>query len=103
MALIGFEALLRWQHPERGLIPPDEFIPLAEETGMMAAIGAFVLEQSLRQLAAWRRSQPELTVSINLTYRQLIDAGLFALLAARDADDGASRPTPCGSRSPSGR
>jgi diguanylate cyclase (GGDEF)-like protein len=81
-SLVGFEALVRWEHPERGLIAPDQFLPLAEETGMMGPIGAFVLEQSLRQLATWRESSPELTLSINLTRPQLVDAGLTAMLSA---------------------
>jgi diguanylate cyclase (GGDEF)-like protein len=76
----GVEALVRWQHPERGLITPSEFIPLAEETGIVHAIGEYVLEHALAQIVRWRRHHPELTMSVNLSFRQLEDAGLAARL-----------------------
>jgi diguanylate cyclase (GGDEF)-like protein len=76
----GLEALVRWQHPERGLIAPSEFIPLAEETGIVHAIGAYVLERALAQIVRWRHHRPEITVSVNLSVRQLEDAGLAAML-----------------------
>src|SRR5947209_6639994 len=79
--LSGFEALVRWQHPERGLIAPGEFIPLAEETGIVLTIGEYVLGEALRQLARWQRSRPGLTMSVNVSLRQLQDAGLASLLA----------------------
>jgi diguanylate cyclase (GGDEF)-like protein len=71
--LIGFEALLRWTHPHRGPIPPDVFIPLAEETGQIVPIGAFVLRQACRQLAAWHRRPgwQSLRLSVNLSAMQL--------------------------------
>jgi diguanylate cyclase (GGDEF)-like protein len=78
--VVGFEALLRWQHPERGTVAPDVFMPLAEESGMSAPIGAFVIEEALRQLSRWRQSRPELTVSVNLSPRQLEDPGLVPML-----------------------
>jgi diguanylate cyclase (GGDEF)-like protein len=80
--MTGFEALVRWEHPERGLIPPGEFIPLAEETGIMIPIGEYVIDSALRQLAAWHGAQPDLTISINLSPRQLEDTGLASMLAA---------------------
>jgi EAL domain-containing protein (putative c-di-GMP-specific phosphodiesterase class I) len=72
----AFEALLRWTHPERGLIPPDVFIPLAEETGEIVAIGAFVMEQACHQLATWQRlpGWGELNLNVNLSAAQLWQA-----------------------------
>ncbi|MEN9520633.1 MAG: hypothetical protein RLZZ381_3221, partial [Cyanobacteriota bacterium] len=75
--LVGFEALIRWQHPERGSISPVEFIPIAEDTGLILDIGQWLLRESCRQLQAWRKqfaSIPEidsLKMSINLASQQL--------------------------------
>jgi diguanylate cyclase (GGDEF)-like protein/PAS domain S-box-containing protein len=71
-SMVGAEALLRWQHPERGLVGPADFIPLAEESGLIVPIGAWVLEQACRQLVAWQRDQPSMTVSVNLSVRQVL-------------------------------
>jgi EAL domain-containing protein (putative c-di-GMP-specific phosphodiesterase class I) len=81
-AVAGLEALVRWQHPERGLIGPDQFMPLAEETGLSLAIGEYVLGQALRQLSRWRRSKPNVSIAVNLSVGQLEDAGLASVLAA---------------------
>jgi len=68
----GAEALLRWQHPERGLVFPDFFIPLAEETGLIADLGQFVIAAACEQLQAWRAAVlPPLTVAVNVSARQL--------------------------------
>ena len=70
----GVEALLRWMHPERGMIPPLSFIPLAEETGLIVQIGRWVLEQACQQAAALHeraKTSPPLTVSVNLSVKQL--------------------------------
>jgi diguanylate cyclase (GGDEF)-like protein len=77
----GFEALVRWQHPERGLLAPAQFLPLAEETGLVLQIGEYVIEQALQQLVHWRSTNPEVTISVNLSVRQLEDTGLVAMLA----------------------
>jgi len=69
--LVGVEALLRWQHPERGLVMPDTFIPLAEKTGLILEIGRWVIDEACRQLMAWRAEGREVpTVSVNLSPTQ---------------------------------
>jgi diguanylate cyclase (GGDEF)-like protein len=73
------EALLRWQHPTRGLVPPLDFIPLAEETGLIVPIGRWVLRQACRQVAAWQQEgEAPLGLSVNLSSRQFRDPGLVA-------------------------
>jgi diguanylate cyclase (GGDEF)-like protein/PAS domain S-box-containing protein len=74
--VVGAEALLRWHHPTRGLVSPADFIPLAEETGLIVPIGAWVLHEALRQAHAWRVAGRDLTISVNLSARQLMDPGL---------------------------
>ncbi len=69
--LVGFEALVRWNHPELGAIPPDQFIPLAEETGLISALGDVVLESACRQARVWMDQNHEWTISVNLSSRQL--------------------------------
>jgi len=74
--VIGVEGLIRWQHPERGLIPPAEFIPLAEESGLIVPVGTWVLEEACHQSARWHETHPEwppLRVAVNLSARQLTD------------------------------
>ncbi|MGE4293336.1 MAG: putative bifunctional diguanylate cyclase/phosphodiesterase, partial [Desulfovibrio sp.] len=71
--LVGFEALVRWQHPERGIVSPGEFIPLAEETGLIIDLGRQVLEEATRNMARWTRTYPEarnLQLSVNISARQ---------------------------------
>jgi diguanylate cyclase (GGDEF)-like protein/PAS domain S-box-containing protein len=73
------EALVRWQHPERGLVPPNDFIPLAEQTGLIVPIGTFVMATACRQLATWRRSRPEFSaigISVNMSPRELLRSDL---------------------------
>lgn len=78
--LCSMEALIRWQHPQRGLVPPIEFIPLAETTGMIVQIGAVVVEKVCAQLAQWRDAGlPIIPVSVNVSSRQLVDTDLQAL------------------------
>ncbi len=71
--IIGLEALVRWQHPESGLIPPDEFIPVAEETGQIIELGARVFQRVLDDLEAWRREGVAVPVAINVSPRQFTD------------------------------
>jgi diguanylate cyclase (GGDEF)-like protein/PAS domain S-box-containing protein len=73
LTLIGAEALLRWQHPRRGLIGPDAFISVAEESGMIVNIGEWVLEVACNQLAAWRARLPDFQMSVNLSVEQIRD------------------------------
>jgi diguanylate cyclase (GGDEF)-like protein len=82
--IVAVEALLRWQHPERGLVPPGEFIHVAEETGLISDISRWVLEQSCRQLQAWRREHGDdapQSVWVNLSVRQLAEGGLVRQVA----------------------
>jgi diguanylate cyclase (GGDEF)-like protein len=78
--VLGLEALIRWQHPTKGLLMPGEFIPLAEETGLILPLGAWMLDESLRQLGRWHEEIPEasgLWLAVNLSARQLGDPDLI--------------------------
>jgi EAL domain-containing protein (putative c-di-GMP-specific phosphodiesterase class I) len=82
---LGAEALVRWEHPERGMIPPMTFIPLAEDAGMIAAIGTWVREEALRQLSQWRADgtvTDDFYLSINVSPRQLSDPDLPLVVSA---------------------
>jgi len=82
--LTGAEALVRWQHPQRGLVCPAEFIPLAEETGLILPLGQWVLETACNQLVAWaaRPNMAHLTVAVNVSVRQFRDAGFVDQVVA---------------------
>jgi diguanylate cyclase (GGDEF)-like protein len=75
-AIRSIEALVRWEHPERGLLLPASFISIAEKTGVIVDIGAWVIEQACADLQTWQQQRPDLTVSVNLSGRQLQDPGL---------------------------
>src|SRR5207249_2121099 len=78
--LSGFEALVRWQHPERGLISPAEFIPVAEETSLIVPIGRLVMAEACRQLRQWEEQFPtsrDLIMSINLSGKQIAQPDLI--------------------------
>ena len=73
----GFEALMRWHHPERGMVPPSEFIPVAEATGLIVKLGRWAIAQAVGDLSAWRgQFEDSLTMSVNLSPRQLRDPQL---------------------------
>jgi diguanylate cyclase (GGDEF)-like protein len=76
--ILGVEALLRWRHPRRGWVTPEDFIPLAEETGMISAIGRFVLRRSCVEAVAWSQMSPEFLLTVNLSGRQLHQDGFVA-------------------------
>jgi diguanylate cyclase (GGDEF)-like protein len=79
--LAGFEALVRWRHPEYGVIPPNEFIPIAEESGMIVPIGEWVLRSAVAQLAAWRADGlPPAPVAVNLSARQFLQSDVIAMV-----------------------
>ena len=83
--LIAFEALLRWQHPELGPVSPMDFIPIAEETGLIVPIGLWVVEQACRQLRRWQDRFPSrsgMTMNVNLSKRQITQADLCDTIAA---------------------
>ena len=81
--VVGVEALVRWQHPERGLILPTEFIPVAEETGLIIPLGRWVLEQACRQARLWESVRPDrtLSMSVNVSGRQVAEAAFVASVA----------------------
>ncbi|MFH1912817.1 MAG: EAL domain-containing protein [Pseudomonadota bacterium] len=81
--LYGFEALARWHHPERGVVSPGEFIPVAEETGLIVELGEQILEDACRTLSRWRSIYPaaaELIMSVNISARQFGEAGLVDMV-----------------------
>ena len=81
--IVGFEALLRWERPGFGLVVPADFIPLAEETGLIIPIGTWVLEEACRQAVAWQRAFPDLapSMSVNLSARQFDQPSLATIVA----------------------
>jgi diguanylate cyclase (GGDEF)-like protein/PAS domain S-box-containing protein len=93
--IVAVEALVRWQHPERGLVPPGDFIPVAEESGLILPIGDWVLREACSRLTAWQREgsvHPDVRVAVNVSARQLSDPNLpqtvAAALASTELDPG---------------
>jgi len=90
-SIVAMEALIRWRHPEHGLMPPDRFIPLAEEIGLILAIGHWVLRTACRQAAEWKRQlgrDAEVTMDVNLSARQLQDPALIGDVAGALRESG---------------
>jgi c-di-GMP-specific phosphodiesterase len=93
-AISGFEALARWRHPRRGVIPPDEFLPLCDEMGLLAELGSHMMKTSAIQLAEWRRvhrAAGELTVSVNLSTGEIDRENLVSDVARLLAQTGLPR------------
>jgi EAL domain-containing protein (putative c-di-GMP-specific phosphodiesterase class I) len=91
--LAGYEVMARWKHPERGLLPPGEFLALAEERGFINELGAHVLRSSLMQLAHWQTTAPNVgpvTLSVNLSARQLTDRHLVDMVREALVESGVS-------------
>ncbi|MCU1304393.1 MAG: diguanylate cyclase/phosphodiesterase with sensor(s) [Candidatus Sulfotelmatobacter sp.] len=83
--ILGFEALLRWQHPQQGLISPFKFIEAAEDTGLLVSTGQWLILEACKQLAAWKRvlaTTEPLSVSANISAKQLADSGFVSTLEA---------------------
>jgi diguanylate cyclase (GGDEF)-like protein len=91
--ITGVEALVRWMHPERGLIPPAQFIPLAEELGLIGAIGRWVLRSAAQQAAAWRKAGlPPVRMAVNISAQQFHAAGFLDDLRAALGESGLEPP-----------
>jgi diguanylate cyclase (GGDEF)-like protein/PAS domain S-box-containing protein len=86
--IVGVEALVRWHHPTLGMLEPAEFLPVALETGLVVELGAVVLERAVRDLTAWRSASPDLTLSVNLSSRQLGRPGFVETVRSLMADAG---------------
>src|SRR5471030_2610640 len=87
--IVGLEALVRWRHHERGLLPPSEFVPLAEQSGLIVPLGYWVISRALRDMQALReRGLPQLHMAVNLSFRQFQDNQLLATLSRLIAERG---------------
>jgi EAL domain-containing protein (putative c-di-GMP-specific phosphodiesterase class I) len=87
--IVGAEALLRWKHVERGWISPADFIPIAEETGLILPLGRWVLQEACRQLAEWQHSQlGQMPVSVNISSQQMYSDDLVAIVKSAVSDSG---------------
>jgi len=92
--IAGFEALIRWNHPERGMIAPSEFVPLAEDTGLILQIGRWALDEATQQLARWQQTHDSgLFMSVNVSGRQMLDDDIVTHVQAAVADSGIAPQT----------
>jgi EAL domain-containing protein (putative c-di-GMP-specific phosphodiesterase class I) len=98
--IAGAEALVRWPRPDRGLVPPAEFIPLAEETGLVVELDRFVLRQACRQMAGWNADAGPLLLHVNLSAHHLLRNDLADNVAAALDDSGPPRRSAWPWRSP---
>src|SRR5690606_14741709 len=81
-SVAGVEALLRWNHPDRGVVTPAEIIPLAEATGLIVPIGEWVVGEACRRLGDWQRQgRPDLAMCVNVSARQLVDDAIVRVVA----------------------
>ncbi len=99
MAADGAEALIRWQRPGRGIVPPNDFIPLLEETGLIVPVGKWVLEQACRQGAMWHRAGHPIGIAVNVSGRQL-DSDQFVADVQHALEQSGLDPERSRSRSP---
>src|SRR4051794_8194312 len=96
--VVGFEALLRWRHPDFGTVPPLEFVSIAEDTGLIVAIGEWVLETACAQLAEWGRTLPggkHMRMAVNVSARQLRDPGIVEAALAAATNNGIAPASVC--------
>lgn len=91
--LVGFEALTRWRHPRRGLVSPSEFIPVAEQTGLIVPIGRWAIREATRQLGRWQTATRSLSMSVNLSGRQIADPRLLEEIESAMAGHGIAEGT----------
>ncbi len=85
MKLCGFESLVRWNHPQRGLVPPNEFIPVSEETGLIMPMTLWILRTSCQQIVEWQRKYPDnkdLVVSVNLSGKHFAEKNLVEQISS---------------------
>ena len=91
-SLAGVEALVRWKHPKRGLVPPLDFVPFAEKTGLVQPLTKWVLASALKQSATWHRGGHAIPVSVNISMRDLVDPG-FPQLVSKLLQDAGAKPS----------
>lgn len=95
-SIAGFEALMRWRHPVYGLIPPGDFIPIAEQTGLIVPLGEWILREACAQLKTWQARFPSstpLSMNVNLSVKQLADTNLVSIVESALAESGISPET----------